>query len=313
MTKAKMTVIKAAKAQGAATHALGAEWAVVGEQRAAKGVAMWLRVGPAANDVQHVSTAKGLQVLETGRVPELEIDNPGSVVVLLPVDLVLNGGKQTRTVARSVLVGPRTRVRVPVRCVEAGRWSEEPSANGRLVPTMGLSLDVRRKLAREKEDSRQSRGVWEADQNSVWKHVDQELVQERLESPTRSYGVFLEVKARRSADAAAVDADVPPDANAVMLISGDTAFLEVFPDGATLRSRAAELLAELATAKRAKGTASDWLAQLGRADGVLVPAVPGTLGEPRAVRGPGVTGSALYLSGKIAHAAIALACEHGAA
>lgn len=69
---------------------------------------------------------KQLAIEETGAhgsVNALEIENRGDQPVVLVGGELLLGGKQDRIVARSLVIGPRSRTRVPVFCVEHGRWS----------------------------------------------------------------------------------------------------------------------------------------------------------------------------------------------
>ena len=71
--------------------------------------------------------ARGLAVTEVdadGDVEALLVDNPLDEHVLLYEGEQLLGAKQNRIVRRTALVGPRSRVRLPVTCVERGRWSD---------------------------------------------------------------------------------------------------------------------------------------------------------------------------------------------
>ncbi len=70
--------------------------------------------------------AGGLEVSEVGSrgaVDTLLVDNPLSRPVLLYEGEELTGMKQNRMVERTVLVPPRTALKIPVACVEQGRWS----------------------------------------------------------------------------------------------------------------------------------------------------------------------------------------------
>jgi hypothetical protein len=73
---------------------------------------------------------KQLAIEETGTsgsVNALEIENRGGQPVMLVAGELLVGGKQDRIVARSLVLAPRSRTRVPVFCVEHGRWTGEKS------------------------------------------------------------------------------------------------------------------------------------------------------------------------------------------
>jgi hypothetical protein len=59
----------------------------------------------------------------SGSVNALDVENRGDRPVLLLAGELLLGGKQDRIIGRSLVLAPRSRTRVPVFCVEQGRWS----------------------------------------------------------------------------------------------------------------------------------------------------------------------------------------------
>jgi ARG and Rhodanese-Phosphatase-superfamily-associated Protein domain len=63
------------------------------------------------------------EVDETGAVPELLVDNPLEHDVLLYDGEELVGAKQNRILSATVLVPAHAKTRIPVACVEEGRWS----------------------------------------------------------------------------------------------------------------------------------------------------------------------------------------------
>jgi hypothetical protein len=75
--------------------------------------------------------ADGLLVTEVdagGDVQTLLVENPLETLVLLYEGEELVGAKQNRILDRTLLVGPRSRLPIPVSCVERGRWSERTRA-----------------------------------------------------------------------------------------------------------------------------------------------------------------------------------------
>jgi len=58
-----------------------------------------------------------------GDVNALAVENRSDRPVLLVAGELLLGGKQDRIIGRSMVLAPRSRARVPVFCVEHGRWS----------------------------------------------------------------------------------------------------------------------------------------------------------------------------------------------
>ena len=70
--------------------------------------------------------AQGLRISEVdeaGTVPELVVENPLDKRVLLYDGEELVGAKQNRILNVSVLVEAKSALRIPVSCVEQGRWS----------------------------------------------------------------------------------------------------------------------------------------------------------------------------------------------
>src|SRR5213075_2376763 len=63
------------------------------------------------------------EVDAAGRVPELVVHNPLEANVLLYDGEELLGAKQNRILNVSVLVEAQSAIRIPVSCVEEGRWA----------------------------------------------------------------------------------------------------------------------------------------------------------------------------------------------
>src|SRR3990172_1167308 len=62
------------------------------------------------------------EVSEAGSVPDLLVENKGDVRVLFIEGEELVGAKQNRILSTSVLVAAKTKTKIPVSCVEQGRW-----------------------------------------------------------------------------------------------------------------------------------------------------------------------------------------------
>jgi hypothetical protein len=76
------------------------------------------------------------EVSEAGEVPCLLVDNGGDRPVLFVEGEEVRGGKQDRVLCNSVLAAGVSRTRIPVACVEPGRWDcESPAfASGSCCP-----------------------------------------------------------------------------------------------------------------------------------------------------------------------------------
>src|SRR5918992_1754914 len=68
------------------------------------------------------------EVDEAGAVPELGVENPLEENVLLYDGEELLGAKQNRILNVTVLVAAQSEARIPVSCVEEGRWSRRSAA-----------------------------------------------------------------------------------------------------------------------------------------------------------------------------------------
>jgi hypothetical protein len=109
------------------------------------------------------------EVSEGGSVPNLLVENKGDVRVLFLEGEELVGAKQNRVLNTSVLVAAHSKIRIPVSCVEQGRWhykSRHFASSGSQSPARlrrALKASVNRSL--EKGTGHRS------NQGEVWKEV----------------------------------------------------------------------------------------------------------------------------------------------
>lgn len=295
------------------------------------GAAVWLRVARAASQVRVLGPrgdeARALRIEETGQVPEIQLENRGPTPLLVPAHLVLAGGWQTRAVERSVVVASGVSARVPVKCVEAGRWAPRDEKTAATFEVEGRTA-VRTRWSASSSMAEQLRftGRFAAEQAAIWQHVDEELARTPAGSRTRSYEAYLHrVKAPFLADARRAGAHAPPGANAVIVLPrGGGYWLEAYPTEGALALAADELLADLFDPDlKGDGLSSRlndldalldelWSAPLRSLD-----ALPGTAGEAFAWSGerdlhanappnapPPAAGAALLVGGAVAHLAV---------
>jgi hypothetical protein len=93
--------------------------------------------------------AKGrVQVIETGRVNELQIENTGEEEVFVQAGDIVKGGKQDRVLTVSLVLPPRSGV-VPIAafCVEQGRWSARGTEDHAKFTSASEAMPSRRALA----------------------------------------------------------------------------------------------------------------------------------------------------------------------
>lgn len=106
---------------------------------------------------------------EAGSVPELAVRNTGELAVLFLEGEQLIGAKQNRILNTSVLIAARTQAKIPVSCVEAGRWryrSRQFNASSMHAPTM-LRRVLKASVSRSVREKRGHR----SDQHGVWDEV----------------------------------------------------------------------------------------------------------------------------------------------
>lgn len=116
----------------------------IGQPSRYDGLAMFPLVGGKSGAADYETLDEALthgtlrvrEVSRQGSVPELKVDNRGERPVLVLDGEELVGAKQNRVVNLTVLIPALTTVKVPVSCVEMGRWSyRTPGSPRRRGPT----------------------------------------------------------------------------------------------------------------------------------------------------------------------------------
>jgi hypothetical protein len=118
-------------------------------------------IGSGAVTIQEVS--------EAGSVPDLLVENTGDVRVLFIEGEELVGAKQNRILNTSVLIAAHSKIKIPVSCVEAGRWRYR----SRLFDSSGSHCSSRLRYFLKSSVSRSAsakRGH-RSDQGKVWEEV----------------------------------------------------------------------------------------------------------------------------------------------
>ncbi|AIE84227.1 hypothetical protein OP10G_0859 [Fimbriimonas ginsengisoli Gsoil 348] len=78
-------------------------------------------------EAMKLGVVKVIEVQGGGEVNDVEVENNGTRPILLLAGELLLGGQQDRIVAKDCIVAPHERRRVPVFCVEHGRWNGTPA------------------------------------------------------------------------------------------------------------------------------------------------------------------------------------------
>lgn len=132
------------------------------------------------------------EVGEAGTVPELAVENKGDVAVLILDGEELAGAKQNRILNTTVLVGPKSRTKIPVSCTEQGRWrsvsahfhdsGHHMSPGLREINMMNVSASLR------------MGGAFSSDQGAVWDEVARQSVAAKVRSATGAMRDVFEAK-----------------------------------------------------------------------------------------------------------------------
>ena len=109
------------------------------------------------------------EVDQEGTVPELMVENKGDCRVLFLEGEELVGAKQNRVLNTSVLIGAKKRVKIPVSCVERGRWHHH--SRGFQPSGFMSSVNMRRILSGSVGRSLAAQRGHHSDQGEVWREV----------------------------------------------------------------------------------------------------------------------------------------------
>ncbi len=135
------------------------------------------------------------EVSEGGQVPYLAVENTGGNPVLILEGEELVGGKQNRIVNATILVLAGSIIKIPVSCVESGRWD-----NRRYDFDSGKAIFRARSRAVQKESvtlSLRERGTFQSDQGAVWNEVGESLSDLGINSETSDFRAGRERVAHR--------------------------------------------------------------------------------------------------------------------
>jgi len=195
--------------------------------------------GPRAGRLDYILSAEAIEagaltiteVSEDGSVPELLAENTGPQLVLLLDGEELVGAKQNRIMNTSVLLRPESRTRIPVSCVEQGRWRRmsRKFASGGYSPSL-----LRPRKSQSVSNKLRVSGEARSDQGEVWASVRESMASLCAESPTMAMNDA--VRQRAQAFEPYVNAlGYPQDARGVIAaVNGKFAAADVFDRPETL-------------------------------------------------------------------------------
>jgi hypothetical protein len=210
------------------------------------------------------------EVSEGGSVPDLLVENSGAMRVLFLEGEELVGAKQNRILNTSVLLPACSKTKIPVSCVERGRWaykSRQFGSGGRHSPSK-----LRHTLKSSVSESLRGGTGHRSDQGKVWEEVDKQQATLGVSSKTAAMEDTF-VANQEKINLYADQFPYPEGAVGVAVALGDKLVaVDLFDKAATCRKVWRRLLS---------GFILDGVARTSEAGQVTQPAVEGTLAALR--------------------------------
>jgi len=248
------------------------------------------------------------EISEAGSVPELKFVNESDRAVLLVDGEELIGAKQNRILNLTILVAARTETKIPVSCVEAGRWAAR-SAKFASSPRVHYSAGRAAKVA-QVSASLSGTGRRHSDQMAIWDDIAEKMGRLGSTSPTSAMSEMFESHSGDVEQYVGAFKPIAGQVGAVFAIDGRIAGLDLFDFAATwnklmpklVRSYAldaVDLNAEAKSGKADSRSPEDFLAAVAS----LKPEQFDAIGEGQDLRLSGnvACGAALVAHGRVVH------------
>ena len=260
-------------------------------------------------DAMKLEVARVSEISDGGSVPELLFENSADLPVLIFDGEELIGAKQNRTVNLTILAPAGRTIKIPVSCVEAGRWRRESShlemsdrqhfARGRAVRNASVSCSMQRNGSRR------------SDQGRVWADISAKA--SRMEAPSATQAMAEIFDRHRISLESFVEAFTHGEnqTGGLFAIGTEIVGLDLFDRRTTLAAMLPKLVRSYAIdameteredGKGAKKKdAKAFLAKLGEAEILSYDAVG--LGNDLRLTSPGIVGGGLDVDGHLIHLA----------
>lgn len=191
--------------------------------------------GPASylllDDLLSANLAQIAEVSEGGSVPEVSFTNLADRPALLVDGEELVGAKQNRVLNLTILVAAGRKIRVPVSCVEAGRWQYRSRHFKAAEHKLYLRARAM-KMAQVSESMR--RGTRQSDQGAIWNDIASKMTRMKFHSPTMNMQDLYDDKAGEIAAYVHAFSTLPDQVGAIFAINGCVMGAELFDSPATL-------------------------------------------------------------------------------
>jgi hypothetical protein len=253
--------------------------------------------------------ARVTEVSASGHVPELAFENLADEPVLLLDGEELVGAKQNRVLNVTLLVLGKTRLVIPVSCVEMGRWSHVSQEFG----SEGRALYARARAAKMEQVSASLRrsGTRQSDQGAIWDDIAVKMRERGAASATHAMADVFDDAAVRLDDYARAVHPVERQVGAVFAIDGRVIGMELFDAHAAFAAYLPKLVKSYAldaldgraqkAARVDADAAQEFLAQIVAAAQTRYAA--SGAGEDVRLEGEAIAGGALEHDGRLLHLA----------
>jgi hypothetical protein len=172
------------------------------------------------------------EVSEGGSVPELNVLNSSATMVLILDGEELVGAKQNRIVNTTILIAAGVKTKIPVSCVEQGRWaydSPEFRSEGRV-----MSSKIRASKADQVRFSLKASGRFASDQGAIWGDISDLAHDRGAVSPSMAMSAIYKKERSRLEDYSGRFSPLEGQVGAVFVIDGRIAGMDCFGKQETL-------------------------------------------------------------------------------
>lgn len=248
------------------------------------------------------------EVSEQGQVPELLFSNRSDRPVLLLDGEELVGAKQNRILNLSILAPAGADTKIPVSCVEAGRWgyrSRRFGSSDRAHHARGRAAKLR-----QVSESMFVSGMRRSDQHAVWDELAQTSAQFSVRSETAAMADIFEQRRTSIDEHVACLKPLQGQVGAIFSVDGKVVGMDLFDDPSTCAKLLPKLVRSYAlgavgdrneedVGQPVFRDASALLQSLGMLDAKRFPAVG--LGEDWRIQGDHIQAAAIVLDGRAVH------------
>jgi hypothetical protein len=184
------------------------------------------------DDALGKGTARITEVSDSGSVPELAFENEGDRPVLILDGEELVGAKQNRIVNLTILAPAKSKVVIPVSCVEAGRW-RSMSREFKGSPQV-MYARARAGKAESVSYCMSIDGTHTSDQSKVWDDIGRKQRELKSKSPTSRMTDTFEDRGAELDDYVSNLPRVEGQVGAVFALAGKVNCVELFDSAETL-------------------------------------------------------------------------------